>query len=266
MHLILLWFGSYKTAKSTYVPGWMKKDVTRFPRVRILNDTHQLTTVDLLSPFNQKAWDADAKAFSTLMRHLRHVDEKDSTVLMVQVENEPGLLGDSRDRSFLAERAFKEPVSSDLLAYLPGEEVLHSQFQRRWPNFHTDSSNHNKQHSWEGLFRHGTATDELFMADAFARYVAHVASAGKEAYNLPLYTNTWLNFEDPAFLGDERSLSVFGAGGEGIPVAAGGSKVGEYPSGGPVPHVLDIWLYHTRNILAFISPDLYLQDYEWTTR
>jgi beta-galactosidase GanA len=55
MHLILLWFGSYKNAKSTYVPGWMKKDVTRFPRVRILNDTHQLTTVDLLSPFNQKA-------------------------------------------------------------------------------------------------------------------------------------------------------------------------------------------------------------------
>jgi hypothetical protein len=53
---------------------------------------------------------------------------------------------------------------------------------------------------------------------------------------------------------------------KGIPVAAGGSKVGEYPSGGPVPHVLDIWLHHTRNILAFISPDLYLQDYEWTTR
>jgi beta-galactosidase GanA len=152
MHLILLWFGSYKNAKSTYVPGWVKKDVTRFPRVRILNDTHRLTPIDLLTPFNQKAWDADAKAFSTLMHHSKHVDEKNSTVLMVQVENEPGLLGDSRDRSSLAERAFKEPVSSDLLAYLRGKENLHSQFQRRWPNFHTDTSNHNQQHTWEGLF------------------------------------------------------------------------------------------------------------------
>ena len=42
-------------------------------------------------------------AFAKLMAHLKDIDEEHSTVVMVQVENEVGLLGDSRDRSRLAE-------------------------------------------------------------------------------------------------------------------------------------------------------------------
>lgn len=106
------------------------------------------------------------------------------------------------------------------------------------------------------------------MADAFARYVAHVASASKSAYNLPLYTNAWLNFEDPALLNDEDGTDSQrrAAGGNTPLVAAGGSKIGAYPSGGPLPHTFDIWKCHTRNVLAFLAPDLYLQDYDWMCR
>jgi hypothetical protein len=28
MKLVLLWFGSFKDGLSTYVPGWVKKDIT----------------------------------------------------------------------------------------------------------------------------------------------------------------------------------------------------------------------------------------------
>lgn len=95
LHLILLWFGSYKNAQSTYVPGWVKRDVKRFPMVHILDDRRRHRTIEVLSPFNARAWEADAKAFPTLMRYLKEFDEEQSTVLMVQVENEVGLLGDS---------------------------------------------------------------------------------------------------------------------------------------------------------------------------
>jgi hypothetical protein len=40
------------------------------------------------------------------------------TVIMMQVENETGLLGDSRDRSALAEAAWSKPVPSELMNYL----------------------------------------------------------------------------------------------------------------------------------------------------
>lgn len=36
MHLVLLWFGSYKNGMSSYLPPWVKKDVKRFPRMQIL--------------------------------------------------------------------------------------------------------------------------------------------------------------------------------------------------------------------------------------
>ncbi len=71
MHLVLLWFGSFKNALSTYVPAWVKKDIDRFPRVHVLDDDREIKTIELLSPFSQRAADADARAFSALMRHLK---------------------------------------------------------------------------------------------------------------------------------------------------------------------------------------------------
>lgn len=262
LHLVLLWFGSFKNALSTYVPGWVKRDVGRFPRahVRHPDDVGALRTVELVSPFCEQAVAADARAFAKLMAHLREVDAGCSTVVMVQVENEAGLLGDSRDRSRVADRKFAEPVPMDLMEYLKSREALHPMFEKRWPSFQRSLSSC-ENGSWEDVFGAGVAAEEMFMADAFARYVGRVAAAGRDEYGIPLYANCWLNTDNPSVL----DLSGMPRG-EGAPtIAGGGAQAGVYPSGGPVPHALDIWNCHTvdKGVLDFIAPDLYLHDYEW---
>jgi hypothetical protein len=92
----------------------------------------------------------------------------------------------------------------------------------------------------------------MFMADSFSRYIHQVASAGHTEYSLPLFANVWLNLDDPDCLDAA-----------GTPVVVGGHKPGAYPSGGPVPHVLDIYAFNAPS-LAFIGPDLYFSDYKLT--
>lgn len=263
MHLVLLWFGSFKNALSTYVPGWVKRDVSRFPRAHVKDDMGRLKTIELVSPFSEEAVYADSRAFEKLMEHLKEFDGEEHTVLMVQVENETGLLGDSRDRSRVAETKFREPVPKDTMAYLEDQKFFHPMFEKRWPGFqHKLKACQNND--WEDVFGPGVAADEMFMADAFARYVGRVAAAGKEKYSIPLYANCWLNFDDPSVL-DLTGIQLK----EGMPnVAGGGARAGVYPSGGPVPHALDIWNCHTvdKGVLDFIAPDLYLHDYEWVNQ
>lgn len=249
MHLVLLWFGTYKNGISTYVPGWVKRDVKRFPRVQVLEAGGVKRTVEMVTPLCDAACEADSRAFAALMRHLAEVDAEHNTVLMVQVENETGLLGDSRDRSRRAEKAFAEPIPVDLLEHL-GKTDCHSQFKKRFPNAPTSGS-----HSWNAVFGSGHAANEAFMAYLISKYVGRVAAAGKKEYNIPLYTNTWLNFDDPSEL-DLKGAPV---------VVGGGADPGVYPSGGPCPHVLDIWRFNTP-ALEFLSPDLYFHDYETVCR
>jgi hypothetical protein len=52
---------------------------------------------------------ADRAAYVALVEHLRAVDEE-HTVIMLQVENEVGLLGAGRDRSADAAAAWNDPV------------------------------------------------------------------------------------------------------------------------------------------------------------
>jgi beta-galactosidase GanA len=254
MHLVLLWFGSFKNALSTYAPAWVKQNPARFPRVHTLEAGGVMRTLELVSPFNERAWQADARAFAALMRHLREFDGEHSTVIMVQVENETGLLGDSRDRSRIANELFKKPMPKEIISHLQSKDVQ-STFKKRFPHFETAKAGNA---TWEDAFGEGIDAEEMFMADAFSRYVGIVAAAGKAEYPIPHYTNVWLNFDDPSVL-DLQGVPL----GEGTPtVAGGGAKAGVYPSGGPVPHTIDLWKLNTP-ALDFIAPDLYLHDYEW---
>ncbi|KAJ9144598.1 Glycoside hydrolase [Pleurostoma richardsiae] len=249
MHLVLLWFGTYKNGISTYVPRWVKRDARRFPRVHVLEAGGVKRTVEMISPLSEEACAADARAFAALMRHLAEVDAEHSTVLMVQVENETGLLGDSRDRSRRAEEAFAQPVPERLLRHL-SETGLHPQFKARFSDVPASGT-----HSWDDVFGGGVRANEAFMAYHISKYVGRVAAAGKEQYPIPLYTNTWLNFDDPGSL-DLRGIPI---------VVGGGADPGVYPSGGPCPHVLDIWRLNAP-ALDLLSPDLYFHDYEGVCR
>ncbi|KAH7120352.1 glycoside hydrolase superfamily [Dactylonectria estremocensis] len=245
MHLVLLWFGTYKNGISTYAPGWVKRDVKRFPRVQVLEAGGVKRTVEMVTPLSNECCEADGRAFAALMRHLAEVDSEHNTVLMVQVENETGLLGDSRDRSQRANKAFNEPVPADLLEYLHKTDV-HPRFKERFSDIPASGS-----HSWDSVFGAGSAANEAFMAHHISSFVGRVAAAGRKEYPIPLYTNTWLNFDDPSQL-DLRGVPI---------VVGGGADAGVYPSGGPCPHVLDIWRHNTP-ALDFLAPDLYFHDYE----
>jgi hypothetical protein len=245
MRLVLLWFGTYKNGLSTYVPGWVKRDVKRFPRVQILKAGGVKKSLEMISPLSEECVTADSKAFAALMQHLAEVDGEKHTVIMVQVENETGLLGDSRDRSKKTDDAFKKPVPQELLKHLSGSN-LHSRFKKRFPKIPTGG-----EHSWEDVFGAGEPANEAFMAYHLSKFVGRVAASGRKEYQIPLYANTWLNFEDHS----ELELT-------GLPTVVGGGQVaGGYPSGGPCPHMLDIWRLNTP-ALDFLAPDLYIQNYE----
>jgi beta-galactosidase GanA len=254
LYLVLLWFGSYKNGISTYAPPWVKRDIKRFPRVHVWDaDNGRNRTIEMISPFSEEGWKADARAFEKLMVHLKEVDGQHSTVVMVQVENETGLLGDSRDRSTVAERVFAKGIPTELLRHLCTSKSLHPRFVERFGDKLPPSVeiSDGRTYAWESIFGPGTAADEAFMAHYISEYVGHVAAAGKKAYPIPLYTNTWLNFDDPSVLDLHGYPNVVG----------GGARPGIYPSGGPCPHVSDIWRFNAP-ALDFLAPDLYFHDYE----
>ena len=84
LHLVLLWFGSWKNAVSSYVPEWVKRVPKRFARVM----TPDGRPLEILSALSKANLDADAQAFQALMRHVKELDGHQQTVVMVQVENE----------------------------------------------------------------------------------------------------------------------------------------------------------------------------------
>jgi hypothetical protein len=225
LHLVLLWFGSWKNAFSEYAPDWVKSDTKRFPRAMAADGT----PLEILSTFGTDGAKSDSRAFAALLRHVRVKDGEQLTVLMVQVENEVGVLGSERDRSPEANRQFAEPVPRELVQKLVANRT---EISREL------SAHFNPQgKTWREVF--GEAADEVFMAWRYAVYIDAVAEAGKKEYSLPLYVNAQL----PSLL----------------------ERAGEYPSGGPHPYYLDVYRAVATHF-DFYSPDIYWPEFEYWVR
>ena len=67
LQLVLLWFGTWKNGRMHYVPEWMKLNSKQYPRV--INERGEPT--DVLSANAGANLQADKRAFTALMRHLR---------------------------------------------------------------------------------------------------------------------------------------------------------------------------------------------------
>ena len=165
VRLVLLWFGTWKNGSSHYLPMWMKRQPDLCPR--IIGKTGR--RIDSPSPHSPALLEADARAFSALMRHLKDADPQ-HTVIMVQVENEPGSWDTVRDYSPAAQQLFTAPVPSELLKALGKEGRAGG--------------------DWTAVF--GRDADEFFQAWSVARYIGQVAAAGKAEYPLPFYCNAAL--------------------------------------------------------------------------
>ena len=226
LKLVILWFGAWKNSMSTYVPAWVKRDQQRFPRAQLPNGQG----VEILSTFGGETLKADQRAYAALMAHLKTVDSKDNTVVMVQVENEIGMLPVARDYSAAANAAYAEPVPAELVNYLVAhKDSLVSGMRRMWLEQGARTSG-----SWDELFGGGDAAAEVFAAWHYARFADQLAEAGKAAYPIPMYVNVALNRP--------------------------GRIPGEYPSGGPLPHLLDVWKAGGPH-LDFLAPDIYFSSF-----
>lgn len=122
-----------------HIPSWVRKDIHRFPRVHTLEAGGARKTFELLSPFNEQAWRADAKAFAKLMLHLKDFDSEHSTVIMVQVEYETGPLDDFWYRLTLANYLYEESRLENAIAHLQKiyQAEIHAPFRQRSPKFET---------------------------------------------------------------------------------------------------------------------------------
>ena len=189
LHVVFLWFGVWKNSMSCYTPGWFKQDTKRFPRAM----TAEGKQMEIASCFSDNVLQADLKAFSALMRHIREKDPQREVVIMMQIENEIGMLESARDHSPLAEKAY---------------------LKEKWAE------------------RYGTDeyADEKFMALSYARYVEHLAKAAREIHDMPLYVNAAMNSR--------------------------GRRPGEYPSAGPLAHLIDFWHKGAPSI-DLLAPDIY---------
>ena len=209
LKVVLLWFGAWKNSMSCYAPEWFKRDTKRFPRVHALDGR----PVEEASSLSKNVLEADKRAFCKIMEHLRKRDSKEQTVIMIQVENEIGMIDVPRDYSEDATRMYNSAVPKQLTDYIKkNQESLHPYLKEKLNSLpHKEGCGE----SWPQLFGDDIYTEEIFQTWTYATYVEQIAKAGRKIYNLPMYVNVALNSRD--------------------------RKPGEYPSGGPLAHLIDLW-------------------------
>ena len=259
VRLVILWFGSWKNGMSMYTPAWVKQNPKRFPLASLKGGQ----PLGALSTLSTESRNADAKAYAAMMQHLKEIDSDQHTVLMIQIENEIGTLDQistymrspnraMRDYSPMADKAFAGKVPDALLQYLKkNQKSLHPAIAEVW-----QAQGRRGSGTWEEVFGKGKEpvqrnyksreeadldsswhtefpwlTEEIFNAWNYATYVEYIARAGKEVYPIPVYVNAWL----------KQGFSM---------------EPGKYPSGGPQPHLFDIW-HAAAPSVDLLGPDPY---------
>lgn len=169
MRLVLLWFATWKNGSNHYMPQWMKLQSERF--FNVVGKTGK--QIDSPSAHCTEAMELDKKAFVEFMKYLKKHDTQ-HTVIMVQVQNEPGTWDSVRDYSKSLDKVFNSPVPEALLK----------------PSVMKELETKAKKGTWPEVF--GDRADEYFNAWHIARYIEEVAAAGKAVNPLPLYVNVAL--------------------------------------------------------------------------
>jgi beta-galactosidase GanA len=226
LKLVVVWFGSWKNGQSSYIPVWVKTDTQRFPRVQ----SKEGRNIETLSVFSEQSRNADARAFTALMKRIKEKDTQ-QTVIMVQPENEVGIFQDIDYRKEALE-AYTNKVPQDLINYLlTNKRNLKEEVKSVWEAHGSKTSG-----SWTELFGDNPQSKEFFMAWHYAKYIDYIAESGRKIHDLPMFVNAWI-VQKP----------------DDLP--------GVYPNGGPVSRVMDIYKAAAPSI-DVLSPDIYLPNYK----
>lgn len=220
VRLVLLWFGTWKNGNMEYAPAWVKRDPERFRRV--IGPAGN--PVWVLSSHCAATYEADERAFCRFMAHLRDQDSAHQTVIAVQIQNEPGILGSDRDYGPEGKRMFQAEVPAEIVARLPS--APDGDVYAAW-----QAAGAPTRGAWSDMF--GAKGGEYMTAWSIGRFIDRLAVAGRAIYDIPMYINVWL--------GEVRWR---------IPGDA-------YPSGGGVTQALDIFRWATPNV-DLIAPDIYV--------
>ena len=216
LKVVFLWFGAWKNSMSCYAPLWFKQDMKRFPRARTSNGK----PLEIASCFSEQVFQADNKAFEALVKHI--CETGSDVVTMIQVENEIGMLEDARDHSPLAEEVYQKGVPQELISYLKkNQKTLHPWLKARFDA---------KGKTWKEVFGNDIYTDEIFMAYYYAKYVGRLCETARKYTQMPLYVNAAMNSR--------------------------GRQPGQYPSAGPLAHLIDLWHCGAPQLLC-LAPDIY---------
>jgi hypothetical protein len=168
------------------------------------------------------------------MKHLAAVDSKENTVIIIQIENQVGVLRQTRDFGSDANKLIKAQVPGELMNYMvKNKKDLEIELKSAG-----EKNGSKTKGTWNEVFGEGDYTDMFFMAWQYARYMNTVAEAGKKIYNIPMYVNCWMMPSRPNVL-----------------------KPGNFPSGGPVLAVMDIWKAGAPSI-DIVAPDIYGTDFK----
>ncbi len=232
LKVVFLWFGAWKNSMSCYAPLWFKKGHEKYPRAH----TQSGKPLEIASAFSENVLEADCRAFTQWLGHVAEKDKNEGTVVMIQIENEIGMLEDARDHSPAADKAFHAPIPHELASYMKKhKESLHPMLKDKWgaQGFRTEGS-------WADVFGEDIYTDEMFMAWHYAKYVEVLARSARAVYDVPLYVNAAMNSR--------------------------GRKPGEYPSAGPLAHLIDIWHCAAPDI-DILAPDIYDEGFtDWVSQ
>lgn len=238
MKVAFIWFGAFKNPMMTYAPSWVKSNPKKYPHA--IDEQGQ--EMEHISVYGSEILKADTKAYKAFLQHLKDTDQ-DHTVVLIQLQNEPGLRGTKRDYSTDANKAWKAQVPKAITDYLKANKgSLQPDMEQIWAKYGDKTTG-----NWEDIFGKSEVnnqaenpipnfTEHIFTAYGYANYLEQMAKAGKEVYPLPVFINA----------------SVFGMNTRGRSLGNGCS----------IPEFFDIYKAAAPSI-DILTPNSYMQQLDW---
>ena len=207
MHLIIVWFGSWRNLSSGYIPGYIAGQ----PSTYLQTKTASGSNTGKISPFANACAVRDGQALYNLLERAKTRDPNHQVLVGIQVQNE---MPSDEDFSAQATAHLSEQVPQNLLTYLksmdtPTYNAAAGLGQWTWNAYHGNGSK--TSGTWNDVF--GAANGRKAMCIYYMGvYSDTVINIMRRSWNIPTYCNTWCD-QSPC---DHNYMDIFHAGVPGM--------------------------------------------------